>query len=59
MRNNVCTWDEFDGFCHGFNQSTHLFSIVDAGNGKEAADTKIKGKAVDFLPLQFVLKTLT
>ncbi|KAF4606736.1 hypothetical protein EYR38_000790 [Pleurotus pulmonarius] len=42
MRNNVCTWDEFDGFCHGFNQSTHLFSIVDAGNGKEAADTKIK-----------------
>lgn len=42
VRNNVCTWDEFDGFCHGFNQSTHLFSIVDAGNGKEAADTKIK-----------------
>ncbi|KAJ8522541.1 hypothetical protein ONZ45_g907 [Pleurotus djamor] len=42
IRNRVCTGEQFEGFCYGFNQSAHLFSIVDAGFGKEAADTKIK-----------------
>jgi hypothetical protein len=41
--NNLCTLDEFDEFVIGFNQSSPLFSIVDVGNGKEAADAKIKG----------------
>ncbi|TFK98838.1 hypothetical protein BDV98DRAFT_195913 [Pterulicium gracile] len=38
----ICTPDTFQSFCVGFNQASPLFSIVDAGSGKEAADTKIK-----------------
>ena len=38
----ICTPDTFHSFCVGFNQASPLFSIVDAGSGKEAADTKIK-----------------
>ncbi|KAI0778162.1 hypothetical protein BD413DRAFT_684062 [Trametes elegans] len=40
--NGVCTVEEFEAFMLGFNQSSPLFSIVDVGNGKEAADSKIK-----------------
>ncbi|PIL31987.1 hypothetical protein GSI_06691 [Ganoderma sinense ZZ0214-1] len=40
--NLVCTTEEFEGFILGFNQASPLFSIVDVGNGKEAADSKIK-----------------
>lgn len=42
----ICTPDTFQSFCVGFNQASPLFSIVDAGSGKEAADTKIKGMLV-------------
>ena len=41
--NLVCTAEEFEAFVLGFNQASPLFSIVDVGNGKEAADSKIKG----------------
>ncbi|PCH33612.1 hypothetical protein WOLCODRAFT_61159 [Wolfiporia cocos MD-104 SS10] len=41
-QNNVCTAEQFEAFVLGFNQSSPLFSIVDVGNGKEAADTKLK-----------------
>lgn len=41
--NNMCTPDQFDAFIQGFNQSAPLFSIVDVGYGKEAADSKLKG----------------
>lgn len=41
--NMVCTTEEFEAFVLGFNQASPLFSIVDVGNGKEAADSKIKG----------------
>jgi hypothetical protein len=34
---------QFDDFIVGFNQSSPLFSIIDAGKGKEAADAKVKG----------------
>ena len=34
-----------DQFIVGFNQSSPLLSIVDVGAGKEAADTKIRGKS--------------
>ncbi|EJD55276.1 hypothetical protein AURDEDRAFT_78286 [Auricularia subglabra TFB-10046 SS5] len=40
--NNMCTTDEFDAFIQAFNQSAPLYSIVDVGYGKEAADSKIK-----------------
>ncbi|KAI0724530.1 hypothetical protein C8T65DRAFT_691548 [Cerioporus squamosus] len=40
--NSICTADEFEAFVLGFNQASPLFSIVDVGNGKEAADSKIK-----------------
>lgn len=36
-----------DQFIMGFNQSSPLFSIIDAGSGKEAADSKIRGTASD------------
>ena len=41
--NAVCTAEQFEAFVLGFNQASPLFSIVDVGNGKEAADSKIKG----------------
>ena len=41
--NNVCTAEEFEQFIMGFNQAAPLFSFVDVGIGKEAADSKIKG----------------
>lgn len=42
--NNFCTAELFDEFVMGFNQAAPLFSFVDVGVGKEAADSKIKGK---------------
>lgn len=39
----LCTPEQFDGFVDGFNQSSGLFSMVDSGYGKEAADSKVKG----------------
>ncbi|OBZ80082.1 hypothetical protein A0H81_01170 [Grifola frondosa] len=42
ISNQVCTAEEFEAFVLGFNQASPLFSIVDVGNGKEAADSKIK-----------------
>ncbi|KZT02748.1 uncharacterized protein LAESUDRAFT_738628 [Laetiporus sulphureus 93-53] len=41
-QNDVCTAEQFEAFFIGFNQATPLFSMVDVGNGKEAADAKIK-----------------
>ncbi|KIJ68416.1 hypothetical protein HYDPIDRAFT_24698 [Hydnomerulius pinastri MD-312] len=42
VNNDICTAGEFEAFVLGFNQSSPLFSIVDVGGGKEAADAKIK-----------------
>ncbi|KIY71607.1 hypothetical protein CYLTODRAFT_441129 [Cylindrobasidium torrendii FP15055 ss-10] len=39
---NICTAEQFENFCLGFNQAAPMFSIIDVGHGKEAADTKIK-----------------
>ena len=39
----VCSSEQFDEFVQGFNQASPLFSFVDVGAGKEAADSKIKG----------------
>lgn len=35
---------EFDEFIMGFNQASPLFHLVDVGQGKEAADAKIRGR---------------
>lgn len=43
-QNNVCDAEQFEAFVMGFNQASPLFSMVDVGSGKEAADSKIKGK---------------
>ncbi|THH15979.1 hypothetical protein EW146_g4587 [Bondarzewia mesenterica] len=42
VKNRICEAEQFESFLHGFNQASPLFSIVDVGNVKEAADTKIK-----------------
>ncbi|KAF9242910.1 hypothetical protein BU15DRAFT_72565 [Melanogaster broomeanus] len=42
VNNDICTAGEFEAFVLGFNQSSPLFSVVDVGSGKEAADAKIK-----------------
>ncbi|KAI0322712.1 hypothetical protein OF83DRAFT_1092562 [Amylostereum chailletii] len=42
LHNDICTGEQFEDFLHGFNQASPLFSIVDVGAGKEAADSKIK-----------------
>jgi len=42
--NSICTKEIFSEFCEGFSQASPMFTIVDVGGGKEAADTKIKGR---------------
>lgn len=42
VNNGICSTAEFEGFVLGFNSASPLFSIVDVGGGKEAADAKIK-----------------
>ncbi|KAJ6604686.1 hypothetical protein DFH09DRAFT_1123509 [Mycena vulgaris] len=42
VNQDICTKDQFEEFCLGFNQAAPLFSILDVGQGKEAADAKIK-----------------
>ena len=42
-QNHVCDAEQFEAFVMGFNQAAPLFSMVDVGSGKEAADSKIKG----------------
>ena len=37
---------QFDMFVRGFNKSHPLCDFVDAGNDKEAADSKIKGEII-------------
>ena len=38
-----CTVEQHDAFIEGSNKPAPLFSIVDVGSSKEAADTKLKG----------------
>ncbi|KAF9515833.1 hypothetical protein BS47DRAFT_1327804 [Hydnum rufescens UP504] len=40
--NDICSFRELDGYVLGFNQSSPLFSMVDVGSGKEAADSKLR-----------------
>ena len=42
--NGVCSRAEFEDFVIGFNQSAHLFTMIDVGQRKEAADAKIRGR---------------
>ena len=41
--NYRCIVEQYDAFIEGFNKAAPLFSIVDVGSSKEAADTKLKG----------------
>ena len=41
--NDICSFRELDGYVMGFNQSSPLFSMLDVGSGKEAADSKLRG----------------
>ncbi|KAG8869799.1 hypothetical protein FRB98_002177 [Tulasnella sp. 332] len=43
-RHGICHSHVFRQFILGFNQATPLFSIIDVGNGKEAADAKLRGQ---------------
>jgi len=44
INHHHCTAEEYDAFTEGFNKAAPLFSIVDVGSSKEAADTKLKGR---------------
>jgi hypothetical protein len=43
-RSKLCSTQQFDEFWNGF-QASALFSVIDAGQGKEAADAKIRGES--------------
>ena len=43
MNHHHCSVEEYDAFIEGFNKAAPLFSIIDVGSSKEAADTKLKG----------------
>lgn len=49
--NHVCSVTQFTDFVLGFNRSTELFSIVDVGKGKEAADAKLRGECLTCIVL--------
>lgn len=56
-KNQICKPDDFEDFLRGFHQASPSITIVDAGHGKEAVDTKIKG-CIGYLtlnPLQMSL----
>ncbi|WVQ80936.1 hypothetical protein IAT38_003043 [Cryptococcus sp. DSM 104549] len=38
----ITSWNEYDRFWHGFSGAHELFTVVDVGPGKEAADAKIR-----------------
>ncbi|KAF9643842.1 hypothetical protein BDM02DRAFT_3122850 [Thelephora ganbajun] len=42
INHHHCTIEQYDAFVEGFNKAAPLFSIVDVGSSKEAADTKLK-----------------
>ncbi|KAJ7254077.1 hypothetical protein B0H12DRAFT_570449 [Mycena haematopus] len=42
VNQDICTKEQFEEFCFGFNQAAPLISVLDVGPGKEAADAKIK-----------------
>ena len=44
-RQGICDRETFHKFCIGFNQAAPMISLVDAGSGKGAADSKIKGSS--------------
>ncbi len=37
--------EDLDRFIRGFNMNNALFNIIDAGNGKECSDSKIRGSS--------------
>lgn len=39
---SVPSWTVYDGFWQGFSSAHDLFSVIDAGHGKEATDAKIR-----------------
>ena len=43
IEHHHCSVEEFYAFIEGFNKAAPLFSIIDVGSSKEAADTKLKG----------------
>lgn len=50
-----CSIEQYDDFIEGFNKAAPLFSIVDVGSSKEAADTKLKGLDLPLTPPPFVV----
>lgn len=46
VNHGICSATDFEMFVLGFNSASPLFSIVDVGSGKEAADAKIKGDII-------------
>ena len=44
----VCSSEQFEDFCLGISQASPRFALIDAGQGKEAADIKIKGLGFRF-----------
>ncbi|KAF8216206.1 hypothetical protein K438DRAFT_1800249 [Mycena galopus ATCC 62051] len=42
VNQDICTKEQFEEFCFGFNQAAPMISLLDVGPGKEAADAKIK-----------------
>ena len=52
--NNACTAEQFDEFFMGFSQANPLFSVVDVGVGKEAADSKIRGMQSFYVTVMYL-----
>ncbi|KAG6832931.1 hypothetical protein H0H92_004815 [Tricholoma furcatifolium] len=53
---NLIAKTRFDDFMMGFNQAAERFVMVDVGDGKEAADAKIKARLEDELRLPQTFK---
>ena len=45
--------NRYESFVRGLNKSNPLLDVIDAGNGKECADSKIRRKSPQMVPVQF------
>ncbi|KAH7101368.1 hypothetical protein BKA62DRAFT_184200 [Auriculariales sp. MPI-PUGE-AT-0066] len=56
LRSNICNAIDFGLFCEGFTQSSNLFCFIDVGEGKDAADGKIRDTLSMFIAMPQVAR---
>lgn len=56
VADGICTFDQFDSFCAGFDGAFPLFSVLDAGTTQAASDMKLKEYLITFARASHILR---